>query len=158
MVDVDTLDREHTLSTAVRRYEELRTRDSLAAPDDPAGPRPLTRAEALELLALGEVVARKAGQGRQLTIRTARAAGASWAEVGQALGTSRQSAWEAHRRWIDGQVAQHGTVGAVGFDEADAAAARALAGRAADRPRAAAPARTAASPRGAGPVDGGERR
>ncbi|MGY1623155.1 hypothetical protein ACI789_13225 [Geodermatophilus sp. SYSU D00965] len=128
MVDVDTLEREHTLQTAVRRYEELRTRDSLADPDDAGGPRPLDRAEALELLALGEVIARRAGQGRQLTVRTARSAGASWAEIGQALGTTRQSAWEAHRRWIDGQAAQHGTVGEIGFDAADAAAARALAG------------------------------
>jgi hypothetical protein len=127
-MDLDALEREHTLSTAVRRYEELRTRDSLADPDDPDGPHPLRRAEALELLALGEVIARKAGQGRQLTVRTARGAGASWADIGQALGTTRQSAWEAHRRWIDGQVAQRGTVGAIGFDEQDAATARALAG------------------------------
>ena len=128
MADIDALDREHTLATAVRRYEELRTRDSLADPDDPDGPRPLGRAEALELLALGEVIARKAGQGRQLTVRTARGAGASWADIGRSLGTSRQSAWEAHRRWIDEQVAQRGTVGSIGFDADDAAAARALAG------------------------------
>jgi hypothetical protein len=127
-MDLDALEREHTLSTAVRRYEELRTRDSLADPDDPDGPDPLRRAEALELLALSEVIARKAGHGRQLTVRTARGAGASWADIGQALGTTRQSAWEAHRRWIDGQVAQRGTVGAIGFDEQDAATARALAG------------------------------
>ncbi len=135
MADVDALDREHTLSTAVRRYEELRTRDSLADPDDPDDPDgagPLGRAEALELLALGEVIVRKAGQGRQLTVRTARAAGASWADIGQALGTTRQSAWEAHRRWIDGQAAQRGAVGEIGFDEDDATAARALAGDSAD--------------------------
>ena len=131
-MDIDALEREHTLSTAVRRYEELRTRDSLPDPDDPDGPDPLGRAEALELLALGEVIARKAGQGRQLTVRTARGSGASWADIGQALGTTRQSAWEAHRRWIDGQVAQHGTVGAIGFDADDAATARALAGEDAD--------------------------
>ena len=128
MADIDALDWEHTLATAVRRYEELRTRDSLADPDDPDGPRPLGRAEALELLALGEVIARKAGQGRQLTVRTARGAGASWADIGRSLGTSRQSAWEAHRRWLDEQVAQRGTVGSIGFDADDAAAARALAG------------------------------
>ena len=131
-MDLDTLGREHTLATAVRRYDELRSRDSLADPDDPDGPAPLRRAEALELLALGEVIARKAGQGRQLTVRTARGAGASWAEIGQSLGTSRQSAWEAHRRWIDDQVAQRGTVGSIGFDADDAAAARALAGDGAD--------------------------
>ncbi|WP_100498952.1 hypothetical protein [Geodermatophilus chilensis] len=130
-MDLDALEREHTLATAVRRFDELRGRDSLADPDDPDGPHPLGRAEALELLALGEVIARKAGQWRQLTVRTARASGASWAEIGQSLGTTRQSAWEAHRRWIDGQAAQHGAVGEIGFDEEDAAAARALAG---DRP------------------------
>ena len=128
MADIDVLDREHTLSTAVRRYETLRTRDSLADPDDEEGPRPLGGAEALELLALGEVIARKAGQGRQLTVRTARSAGASWADIGRSLGMSRQSAWEAHRRWIDEQVAQHGSVGSIGFDADDAASARALAG------------------------------
>ena len=128
MADIDALDREHTLSTAVRRYEELRTRDSLAAPDDPAGPRPLGRAEALELLALGEVITRKAGQGRQLTVRTARMHGASWAQIGRALGATRQSAWEAHRRWVDGQVAQRGRVGQFGWGDEEAAAERALAG------------------------------
>ena len=127
MVAIDALDREHTLSTAVRRHEDLRTRDSLADPDDPAGPRPLGRAEALELLALGEVIARKAGQGRQLTVRTARGAGASWADIGQALGTTRQSAWEAHRRWFDGQAARRGAVGEIGFVDEHAAGARALA-------------------------------
>src|SRR5215212_2128996 len=124
-MDVDTLEKELTLPAAVARFEDLRLRDSLAE-------EPLTRAEALELLALGEVIARKSGYGRQLTVRSARTAGASWADIGQALGTTRQSAWEAHRRWIDAQAAQHGEVGAIGFDEADTAAARALAG---DRPR-----------------------
>ena len=131
-MDLDVLEREHTLATAVRRHDELRRRDSLADPDDPDGARPLGRGESLELLALGEVIARKAGQGRQLTVRTARTAGASWAEIGQSLGMSRQSAWEAHRRWIDGQVAQRGTTGEIGFDDDDAAAARALAGDVAD--------------------------
>src|SRR3954467_13581007 len=120
-MDVDALEKELTLTTAVARFEDLRLRDSLAEP-------PLTRAETLELLALGEGIARKSGYGRQLTVRSARTAGASWAEIGSALGTTRQSAWEAHRRWIDGQAAAHGTVGQLGCDEAAAAAPRALAG------------------------------
>ena len=106
----DALEREHTLSTAVRRLEELRTRESFATTRaeleaDGVLPGPgvfrdsLTAGEALELLALTEVVARKVGYGRQLTVRSARAAGASWAEIGAALGTSRQAAWEAHQRW-----------------------------------------------------------
>ena len=126
LMDVDGLERSLSLSAAVARFEELRTREALADPD--GGPPPLTRAEALEQLALGEVIARKVGYGRQLTVRSARSTGASWAEIGAALGTTRQSAWEAHRRWIDGQVAQHGSVGEIGFDEDEAAAARALAG------------------------------
>src|SRR3954451_9644498 len=120
-MDVDTLEKELTLPAAVARFEDLRLRDSLADP-------PLRRGDALELLALGEVIARKSGYGRQLTVRSARTAGASWAEIGQALGTTRQSAWEAHRRWIDGQAAQRGTVGQLGFDDEETAAARALAG------------------------------
>jgi hypothetical protein len=125
-MDVESLDRSLSLTAAVARFEDLRRRDSLADPD--GGPPSLDRAEALELLALGEVIARKAGYGRQLTVRSARAAGASWAEIGTALGTTRQSAWEGHRRWIDGQAAQHGEVGQIGFDDAEAEAARVLAG------------------------------
>src|SRR3954454_19154919 len=119
-MDVDALEKGLTRAAAVPRFEALRRRDSLADP-------PLTRAEALELLALGEVIARKSGYGRQLTVRSARTAGASWADIGPALGTPRQSAWEAHQRWIDAQAAQHGRVGQIGFDEQDTAAARALA-------------------------------
>ncbi|MGY1808196.1 hypothetical protein ACI8AF_12575 [Blastococcus sp. SYSU D00669] len=125
MPDVEELEGRFTLAAAVGRFDELRLRDSLGDP-------PLSHDEALELLALGEVIARKAGYGRQLTVRTARARGASWAAIGTALGTTRQSAWEAHRRWIDQQAARHGAVGEIGFGDEDAAAARDLAG---DRPR-----------------------
>jgi hypothetical protein len=129
MTEPDALERDLTLTTAVARLEQLRIRAALTAPDDTDGTAaPLTRQEALELLALGEVVVRKAATGRQLDVRTARAAGASWADIGRALGATRQSAWEAHRRWIDAQEAQHGTVGRLGFDADEAAAARALAG------------------------------
>ena len=120
-MDVEALEKELTLTTAVARFEDLRLRDSLAEP-------PLTRAETLEVLALGEVIARKSGYGRQLTVRSARTAGASWAEIGSALGTTRQSAWEAHQRWIETQAARHGAVGQIGFDEQDTATARELAG------------------------------
>jgi hypothetical protein len=131
-----SLESEHTLATAVARYDELRMRDLLApAALDPAdGSRPehspLSQHEALELLALSELIARKAVSGRQLTVRSARAAGASWAQVGAALGTTKQSAWEAHTRWIDQQAGQRGQTGQEGLDELQAAAARALAGNA----------------------------
>ncbi|MFC0006329.1 hypothetical protein [Micromonospora siamensis] len=112
MVTPDSIERDFTLLTAVARYEQLRTRDALApALDDTSddeqpydtGAEPLTREEALELLALGELIARKAAYGRQLGVRTARATGASWTQIGGALGTSKQSAWETHTRWIDEQ-------------------------------------------------------
>ncbi|MBZ6133325.1 MULTISPECIES: hypothetical protein [Streptomyces] len=117
---------QHTLLTAVARLDELRARESLAGfgSDDEV----LDRPELLELLALSEVVARKAAYGRQLTVRAAREAGASWAQIGAALGTSKQAAWEAHLRWIDAQEAARGRPGEIGFDAADAAEARAVAG------------------------------
>jgi hypothetical protein len=99
----DDLEREHTLRTAVARYDELRTQDSLASddPDDPGAAAALAGEQALEMLALGELIARKAGYGRQLGVRSARRAGASWTEIGRALGSSKQSAWEAHSRWLE---------------------------------------------------------
>ncbi|HEU5108745.1 MAG TPA: hypothetical protein VFT95_09330 [Micromonosporaceae bacterium] len=113
----DELEREHTLLTATARYDQLRARDSLApAGADPdevePGVRALSRQEALELLALGELIARKAGYGRQLGVRTARATGASWSQIGAALGTSKQSAWETHARWLEEQSATPAGLGA----------------------------------------------
>jgi len=128
------LERQHTLATAVARYDELRMRDFLApgAEDLPADEQPepwlLSRQEALELLALSELIARKAVYGRQLTVRSARAAGASWTQIGAALGTTKQSAWEAHSRWIDQQASQRSVYGHRSMDSQQAAAARALAG------------------------------
>lgn len=150
MTTPDDLERDFTLLTAAGRYDELRTREALASvaydqdeaddpedANDPDGPdalaadpgaAPLTRAEALELLALGELIARKAGYGRQLTVRSARRAGASWSQIGAALGTSKQAAWEAHSRWIDGQAEQRRRSGYEGLGPDGVAAARALAG------------------------------
>ena len=124
MVTPDDLERQHTLQTATTRFDELRAREALREALAP----PLAREDALELLALSEVIARKAGYGRQLSVRSARSAGASWSQIGAALGTSKQAAWEAHGRWIDGQAEQHRRSGYEGFSERDAATARALAG------------------------------
>ena len=92
MTTPEAAERQHTLRTAVARFDDLRLRDTLAS-------EPLSREEALELLALGEVIARKAGYGRQITVCTARTAGASWTQIGASLGTTKQAAWEAHLRW-----------------------------------------------------------
>ncbi|MEU9370653.1 hypothetical protein AB0D71_39585 [Streptomyces avermitilis] len=99
--------------------------ESDAATDTTA---PLTRKEALELLALGEVLARKAAYGRQLSVRSARRAGASWSQIGAALGTSKQAAWEAHNRWIDEQAKQDRKAGHWGLNDKEIDAARTLAG------------------------------
>jgi hypothetical protein len=123
----DELERQHTLATATRRYDELRMRDALATMDDD-GPV-LSLPESLELLALSEVVIRKAGYGRQAMVRTARATGASWTQIGAALGTSKQAAWEAHTRWIEDQAQQHEQSGFQGLDPDQAGRARGLAGR-----------------------------
>jgi hypothetical protein len=120
MATPDALERRFTLLTAAARYDQLRLRDALAPPGDQDGggdAAPLAKEEALELLGLGEVIMRKAGYGRQLAVRTARATGASWSQIGAALGTSKQSAWETHLRWIEDQAEQHRRAGYEGVDE-----------------------------------------
>ncbi|MFC9849152.1 hypothetical protein ACFWFF_21160 [Streptomyces sp. NPDC060223] len=126
MTTPQSIEPQYTLLTAVARLDELRVRESLAGAGSNA--EALDRAGLLELLALSEVVVRKAAYGRQLTVRAAREAGASWSQIGAALGTSKQAAWEAYTRWIDGQAASYGQPGQLGFDEEDAARARAVAG------------------------------
>jgi hypothetical protein len=127
MTTPDELEQQHTLSTATTRYDELRMREALSSMTD-GGDESLTRAETLELLALSEVVIRKAGYGRQPMVRSARAAGASWNQIGAALGTSKQAAWETHNRWIEDQARQHELTGYEGLNHDEASAARGLAG------------------------------
>ncbi|GAA0244125.1 hypothetical protein ACQPZ8_03115 [Actinomadura nitritigenes] len=122
MITPDGIEKEFTLLTAAGRHDELWVRDTM-------GDVPLLREEALERLALGEVIARKAVYGRQLAVRSAREAGASWSQIGAALGISKQAAWEAHARWIDDQEERHRDCDYKGMDEAQVARARELAGR-----------------------------
>ena len=129
MTTPDELEQQHTLSTATTRYDELRMRDALAAMTADAETPSLSREETLELLALSEVVIRKAGYGRQTMVRSARSSGASWNQIGEALGTSKQAAWEAHNRWIEDQARQHELTGHEGLDPEQAATARGIAGR-----------------------------
>jgi hypothetical protein len=129
MASPDELERLHTLSTATTRYDELRMRDALAAMGNDGDATPLSRAESLELLALSEVVIRKAGYGRQAMVRSARGTGASWTQIGAALGSSKQAAWEAHNHWIEDQAKQHALTGYEGLDPEQVDAARGLAGR-----------------------------
>ena len=72
--------------------------------------------EALELLALGEVVARKSHDSRLVGIRAALRGGADWEQIARSLGVSPQQAWDTF-------------LAAVAHLERDAAAsARELAG------------------------------
>jgi hypothetical protein len=128
MTTPDELEQQHTLSTATTRYDELRMRDALAAMAQDAGNPALSREETLELLALSEVVIRKAGYGRQAMVRSARGSGASWTQIGAALGTSKQAAWETHNRWIEDQARQHELTGHEGLSPDEASTARGLAG------------------------------
>ena len=125
----EDLEAQHTLATATARYDDLRMRDALAAMGDGGDVAPLSLEESLELLALSEVVIRKAGYGRQAMVRSARSAGASWTQIGAALGSSKQAAWEAHHRWIEDQAKQHELTGYEGLDAGQIGAARDLAGR-----------------------------
>jgi hypothetical protein len=105
-----SVEHQHTLATAVARYDDLRMCDLLApavapdgnAPEVPPGIQ-FSQQEALELLALSQAIARKATYGRELTVRAARAAGASWSQTGAVLGTTMQAAWNSHSRWIEDQ-------------------------------------------------------
>ncbi|WP_055492899.1 hypothetical protein [Streptomyces sp. TP-A0356] len=126
MTTPENVEPRYTLLTAAARLDELRARESLAGAGSGAG-QP-DRGELLELLALSEVVARKAAYGRQLTVRAARAAGASWAQIGAALGTSRQAACEAHARWLDAHAAAYGRPGRRGTGTVDAAGTRTACG------------------------------
>jgi hypothetical protein len=84
MTTPQSIEPQHTPLTAVARLDELRTRESLAG--DGSDEEALDRTQLLELLALSEVVARKATYGRRLTVRSAREAGASWSQLGGRAG------------------------------------------------------------------------
>jgi hypothetical protein len=77
--------------------------------------------ESLELLALGEVVSRKAHDSRLIGIRAALRGGASWDDIAAALGVSPEGAYDAYNEAIAEQL-----------DDDAAASARELAGA---RPR-----------------------
>ena len=137
----EVLEREFSLLTAVTRLDFLSRRDNVVVdePNDSVDDDDWMRIkdvtttldvdEALELLALGEVVARKAHEHRQLGIRAALRGGADWRQIGRALGVSPRAAWERHTHWLDEQTRARATGSADALDAREIAAARALAGR-----------------------------
>ena len=126
----DALEAEFSLPTAATRLDFLSRRDSGETTlntvqdtneDDWSSLKSIDTSldtfEALELLALGEVVSRKAHDSQLIGIRAALRGGAGWDEIAAALGTTPDAAYDAFLDAIGRQL------------DADAAAsARELAG------------------------------
>ena len=129
----DVLETEFSLTTAATRLDFLSRRDngdtalnSVRDDDDSwssfrSASTSLDVHESLELLALGEVVARKAHDSRLVGIRAALRGGASWEQIAAALDVTPSEAWEAFHDAVSDQL-----------DDDAATAARELAG---SRPR-----------------------
>jgi hypothetical protein len=135
----DALEQEFSLTTAVTRLDFLSRRDSGATTlntvedvdaDDwssfRAASTSLDVPESLELLALGEVVARKARDSQLTGFRAALRGGASWGPIAAALDVRPEEAWTRYHQLIERQER------ARVLDADAAAAARELAGT---RPR-----------------------
>jgi hypothetical protein len=126
----EVLEAEFSLTTAATRLDFLRRRDSgqttlntVRGEDGDhwdalrdSGTN-LDTYEALELLALGEVVSRKAHSSQLIGIRAALRGGAGWEQIAEALGTTAESAWDAFHDAVAREL-----------DDDAAASARALAG------------------------------
>ena len=125
----EALEPEFTLTTAATRLDFLSRRDNgettlnTVRDGDENGwasfrDTSLDSYEALELLALGEVISRKAHDSQLIGIRAALRGGASWDQIAAALGVPADFAWESFHDAI-----------AERLDDEAAAAARELAGR-----------------------------
>ena len=126
----EALEAEFSLTTAATRLDFLSRRDNgdtalNVVRDDDADSwtallhdqTQLDVHESLELLALGEVVARKAHDSQLVGIRAALRGGADWEQIAAALGIGPQQAWDSYTESVGRQL-----------DADDAAAARELAG------------------------------
>ena len=104
----EVLEAEFSLTTAATRLDFLSRRDSgqtalNTVRDDDADhwnalrdtETSLDTYEALELLALGAVVSRKAHSSQLIGIRAALRGGAGWEQIAEALGVSPETAWDA---------------------------------------------------------------
>jgi hypothetical protein len=106
------LEEEFSLPTAATRLDFLSRRDSgettlnTVIEDDGwsaigAGTTSLDVAEALEVLALGEVIARKAHDSRLIGLRAALRGGADWAQIATAIDRTPDEAWETYLALVD---------------------------------------------------------
>jgi hypothetical protein len=87
---------------------------------------PLTVAEYLEMLALGERIARY--YRHPSTVDGAVKAGATWDQIAAATGTTAEAARAAYREWADGQHQLYADTGRFGLGDAGYAAALEAAG------------------------------
>ena len=119
-----------SLPDQIARYEELTDRNLMARSiatlqargeydkdkhPDPGQYQPLTAAEHLEMLALGEAIAFYYRHPSQ--VDGAVRAGATWAQIAAARNTEPEAARAAYREWADGQH----TYAGMGDDEYAAA-------------------------------------
>ena len=112
----DALEGEFSLPTAATRLDFLSRRDSgdtalntvIDEDDDWSAFRATTMSldvsEALEVLALGEVIARKAHGSRLIGLRAALRGGADWAQIGSALDRTPAEAWETYLGLVDSEL------------------------------------------------------
>ena len=114
----DALAEEFSLPTAATRLDFLSRRDdggtalnTVTEVDEDDwraianGGTSLDVHESLELLALGEVVSRKAHGSRLTGMRAALRGGAGWDEIGAALGVSPAQAWDTFQELLAGEDA-----------------------------------------------------
>ena len=112
----EALEQEFSLTTAVTRLDFLSRRDSGATTlntvqdvdtDDwtsfKAATTSLDVPESLELLALTEVVARKARESQLTGFRAALRGGASWEQIAAALDVRPEAAWTRYHQLIERQ-------------------------------------------------------
>jgi hypothetical protein len=110
------LEQEFSLQTAATRLDFLSRRDSGATTLNTVAERDdddwssllqdetqLDVPESLELLALGEVIARKAHDSQLVGFRAALRGGATWDQIAAALDTTPAEAWAAYHRAIENQ-------------------------------------------------------
>ena len=129
------LEQEFSLQTAATRLDFLSRRDSgattlntVADRDDDDWSSLLEDStshdvpESLELLALGEVISRKAHDSQLVGFRAALRGGASWEQIAAALDVTPDEAWAAYHRAIERQERT------AALAPAEAASARELAG------------------------------
>ena len=129
---------ERPFADVLNRYQALNDRDSMARAIatlqargewnddrslDPADYPPLTVAEHLELIALGEVIARH--YRHPSLVHHAVLAGATWAQIAAATGGDPDQARHAYRDWAEGQhqLRQDYPGGTIGLGDDEYAAA-----------------------------------